>query len=233
MRTVFAFALVGDHNPSIPAHRAIPVALAMAATFHQISLSQTWIATSEIDSAERIFSTFDGIWCVPGSPYRNADGAMKGIQFAREQGIPFLGTCGGFQHALLEFAANCLGIQDATHAESDPLASRPLIAPLACSLVDDDVELVLEPGSILQKSYGTTRVVEQYRCSYGPNPEHERSLFSGELRATARDRDGNVRGAELTTHPFFVGVLFQPERRAFKGLLPPLVRDFVGAVQNR
>lgn len=55
MRTAFALALVGDHNPFIPAHRAIPVALAMAATFHQVSLSQTWIATSKVDSAN-VFS---------------------------------------------------------------------------------------------------------------------------------------------------------------------------------
>lgn len=111
-------------------------------------------------------------------------------------------------------------MQDATHAESDPPASRPLIAPLTCSLVDDDVELALEPGSILQKSYGTTRVVEQYRCSYGPNPEHERSLFSGQLRATVRDRDGNVRGAELISIRS-LGTLFQPKRRGLQGFTAP------------
>ena len=91
-------------------------------------------------------------------------------------------------------------------------------------------EIILEPESLLHKSYGTTRINEQYRCNYGPNPEHEKTLFGGSLCVAARDAAGEVRGGELRGHPFFVGTLFQPERRALRGELPPLVRDFMEAL---
>lgn len=63
----------------------------------------------------------------------NTQGALSTIRFAREQKLPFLGTCGGFQHALLEYARNALGIVDAAHAEIDPEGTQVLIAPLKCS----------------------------------------------------------------------------------------------------
>jgi CTP synthase (UTP-ammonia lyase) len=133
----------------------------------------------------------------------------------------------------MEYAKNVLGMANTDNAELDPGASHPLIAALTCSLFDVEGELVLEPESLLHKSYGTTRIREQYRCSYGPNPEHENAVFAEEFRVTARDASGQVRGAELRGHPFFVGTLFQPERRALKGELPPLAREFVGVLKQR
>jgi len=56
------------------------------------------------------------IWCVPGSPYANESAVIGAIRWARESGIPFLGTCGGFQHAVLEFARNVMGLSAAEHA---------------------------------------------------------------------------------------------------------------------
>jgi CTP synthase (UTP-ammonia lyase) len=120
------------------------------------------------------------------------------------------------------------------HAETSPGASRPLIALLTCSLVGVQAELILEPESLLYKSYGSSRIHEGYFCNYGPSPEHEKTLFVGSLHITARDVAGEVRAGELRDHPFFVGTLFQPERRALQGELPPIVRDFVGAlIQDR
>ena len=62
------------------------------------------------------------MWCVPGSPYHSAEGALAAIRFAREKRRVFLGTCGGFQHALIEFARNVLGVSQAEHAETAPTA---------------------------------------------------------------------------------------------------------------
>jgi len=130
----------------------------------------------------------------------------------------------------MEYAKNVLGMANTDNAELNPVTSHPLIATLTCSPVEVEADVILEPGSLLHKSYGTTRIREQYRCSYGPNPEHENALFAEEFRVTARDADGQVRGGELRSHPFFVGTLFQPERRALKGELPPLAREFVGVL---
>jgi CTP synthase (UTP-ammonia lyase) len=226
----FRVALVGDYDPSVPAHQAIPVALELAADHHHVSLQWDWLHTSRIEDARSMLRDYDGIWCVPASPYANTQGALDAIRFAREQGKPFLGTCGGFQHALIEYARNVAGLAAADHAESDPEAALPLISRLSCSLVEKEMELALAEGSLIARSYGATRTNERYRCSFGPNPAYQRELFNGALRATAHDLDGEVRGGELAAHPFFVGTLFQPERRSLRGELPPLVRDFVGSI---
>ncbi|NYF79686.1 CTP synthase C-terminal region-related (seleno)protein [Granulicella arctica] len=230
MSNSYRIALVGDYDSSVPAHQAIPLALALAARYHKVAVEGVWVHTLQIEDADALLATYDGIWCVPASPYSNTRGALEAIRVAREKAIPFLGTCGGFQHALIEYARNVQGLVDADHAETNPDASLALIVPLVCSLVEKEAELVLTEGSLLYRSYGVPRVVEGYRCSYGPNPEHEQALFAGSLRATAHDLDGAVRGAELSGHPFFVGTLFQPERKSLKGELSPVVRDFVGAV---
>lgn len=233
MSSQYSIALVGDYSPSVIAHQSIPLALDLAAAQHGVKIDAAWVPTSRIQDAEVELSSYHGIWCVPASPYENTEGALDAIRFARERQMPFLGTCGGFQHAIMEYAQNILHLTNTEHAELTPGASQPLIAVLACSLVEAMAEIILEPESLLHKSYGRTRIQEQYRCSYGPNPEHEKALFSGSLRVTARDAGGEVRGGELQGHPFFVGTLFQPERRALRGELPPLVRDFVGAAIRR
>lgn len=107
-------ALIGDYDPQVTAHQAIPVALEMAAEHSGLNVQWQWLATDDIH-AETPLHRFDGVWCVPASPYRSMDGALLAIRFAREQRRPFLGTCGGFQHAVLEYARNVLGWSDAEH----------------------------------------------------------------------------------------------------------------------
>ena len=230
MSKSYRIALVGDYDPSVTAHQAIPIAIELAARHHGRNVDGEWIHTSKISDPEKMFAGYDGVWCVPASPYANTQGALDAIRAARERGIPFLGTCGGFQHAVLEYARNVQGWTDADHAELNPNAVAPLIALLKCSLVEKEAEIRLAEGSLILRSYGCQRIVEGYRCSYGVNPEYTDRLFDGALRPTAWDKDGEVRAAELVGHPFFVGTLFQPERKALKGELPPLVRDFVAAV---
>jgi CTP synthase (UTP-ammonia lyase) len=230
MSTRIRIALVGDYNPAVTAHQAIPPALELAAQHHGKNVDGVWVHTSQVGDAETTLRKYDGVWCVPASPYANTQAALNAIRVARERAMPFLGTCGGFQHALLEYARNVLGLVDADHAETNPQASLPLITPLTCSLVEKEMEIALAEGSLLRRSYGVARIVEGYRCSYGPNPRYERELFAGPLRVSARDAEGEVRGAELSGHPFFVGTLFQPERKSLVGELPPVVRDFVGAI---
>jgi CTP synthase (UTP-ammonia lyase) len=168
-----AIGLVGDHDARVTAHRAIPLALQAAAQCLGIAVDQRWLPTERIHSAG-VLRDLDGLWCVPASPYRSRDGALRAIRHAREQGLPFLGTCGGFQHAVLEFARHVLGWADAEHGETAPDSRRAVIAPLQCSLVE-------------------------------------------------------VRAIELDGHPFFVATLFQPERVALQGGVPPLALAFVRA----
>jgi len=223
-------ALVGDFNPSVVAHQAIPKALHLAGRQHSVDVEPVWMHTSTITQVDTQFAGFNGIWCVPASPYANMAGALAAIRYARERGLPFLGSCGGFQHALLEYARNVCGMPEAEHAETDPGAPLRLITPLACSLVEQSDEIVLAEGGQFRRAYGRERITEGYHCSYGLNREYESRIFRGGLRATAHDRNGEVRGVELARHPFFVAALFQPKRRALTNEVPPLVAAFVTAM---
>jgi len=222
-------ALVGDHDPSAVAHRAIPAALALAGKALDLDLESKWVGTETVDPSAPGLAGFDGVWCVPASPYRSTGGALAAIRWARERGVPFLGTCGGFQHAVLECAAALWGIPFPAHAELDPGAADPVIAPLACALVEKGGRVRFVAGSTLASAYGTASAIEEYHCSYGMSPRSRPHLDAGPLRAAAWDDDGDVRGVELDGHPFFVATLFQPERGALRGVLPPLVRAFVAA----
>ena len=116
-------ALIGDHNPEVVAHRAIPLALELAQKNLSSVLQWDWIGTDAITDAPRQLAGHAGVWCVPASPYKSMDGALAAIRFARETKRPFLGTCGGFQHALIEFARNVIGVTGADHAET----AQPLV----------------------------------------------------------------------------------------------------------
>jgi CTP synthase (UTP-ammonia lyase) len=218
-------ALVGDFDSSVVAHQAIPKALELTGNVEPV-----WVHTSSISRVGEQFATFDGIWCVPASPYANMQGALDAIRYARECGRPFLGTCGGFQHAMLEYARNVCGVAEAQHAETHPGAALPLISPLACSLVEQSEEILLAEGSRFGLAYGTPQVTEGYHCSYGLNPEYASMVLRDGLHATAHGRNGEVRGVELAGHPFYVAALFQPERRVLRGEVPPLVAAFVAAM---
>lgn len=224
--------LIGDYNTTVPAHQAIPIALELAADSAAMEVNLQRVPTEEIRVVARV-SMFDGLWCVPASPYRNMEGALLAIQYARESGRPFLGTCGGFQHAVIEYARNVQGWADAEHAETAPDAVRPVISPLACALVEATGTVRFFPDSRIAKAYGAGEATEGYRCRYGLNPAFQAALVSGPLRAAADDATGETRAVELDDHPFFVATLFQPERAALKGQLPPLVASFVRACARR
>lgn len=221
-------ALIGDYDPQVTAHQAIPVALGMAAEHTGLNVQFQWLGTDVI-TADTPLENFDGFWCVPASPYHNEDGALRAIRFAREQQRPFLGTCGGFQHAVLEYARNVLGWGDAEHGETSPDAARALLSPLTCSLVETVDSIHLVEGSLTAKAYENINISEGYRCRYGVNPEFERALLSEQLCAVGHDSSGDLRAVELRGHPFFVATLFQPERAALKGILPPLVSALIEA----
>lgn len=221
-------ALIGDYDPQVTAHQAIPVALALVAEQLDRQVQFEWLATDQIH-ADTPLNRFDGFWCVPASPYKSEQGALRAIRFAREQQRPFLGTCGGFQHAVLEFSRDVLGWMDAEHGETSPNAERAILSPLTCSLVEAIDSIHLLPGSLIAKAYETSEIQEGYRCRFGVNPQFEAELLKHQLQAVGRDSAGDLRAIELKDHRFFVATLFQPERAALKGQMPPLVRAFIEA----
>src|SRR2546421_7588495 len=154
-------ALVGDRSPHVRAHVRIPALLDALAERDHLVLDAYWIPSED---AETGLDGFDAVWLIPGSPYKSEAGAVAAVRAAREGGIPFLGTCGGFQHALLEYARNVCGLPDARHAEQSGDLENAVIIPLECSLVGHEAVIKLVPGSLAESILGADRTLERYHC---------------------------------------------------------------------
>jgi CTP synthase (UTP-ammonia lyase) len=223
-------ALVGDYSDRHAAHRAVPKALELARERAGAAVGWEWVATRRIGDASRDLASYAATWIVPASPYENMQGVLGAARWAREGRRPLLGTCGGFQHMLVEFARNEAGIPDADHGETNPGGSALVVTQLSCSLAEKAGTVNFAEGSLLARAYGAPRATEGYNCSFGVNARYGPALEAAGLRFTSWDDAGDLRGAELASHPFYAGVLFQPERAALRGEVPPLVLAFVRAV---
>ena len=220
--------LIGERDIGKKAHQGIEASIALFRTEVDFELEFAWIptATTTAKSVESTLGDATGIWCVPGSPYENTDGALLAIKHARTNGIPFLGTCGGFQHALMEFARNVLH-RSASHEELDPDAKDAFIVQLECSLVGTNAKVVATNRKLFSSILGADESIEEFNCGYGIHTDLA-GIFNGtELEFVAHDEAGQPRAFRLRNHPFFIGTLFQPERRALTGSLHPIVRAFL------
>lgn len=220
-------ALLGEYSPSFAPHAATDAAIAHSAAAANLDVAAEWISTAEIDAG--FFDNYDGVWIAPGSPYKNMENALRVIRHCRENRVPCFGTCGGFQHMVIEYARNVLGFADAQHAEYDPYASRLFISRLACSLVGREMKLNFKPDSQVAKIYGATETRERYYCNFGVAPDAAELLKSGALHVVGSDAEGEVRVVELPGHPFFIGTLFVPQARSTPERPHPLVTAFLEA----
>ena len=227
-------ALIGERDPAKRAHLGIEASLAWFQRDTDSTLVVRWVPTASIspDTVAGVLQGATGIWCVPGSPYQSTEGALLAIRYARERRIAFLGTCGGFQHALMEFSRNVLG-RSAVHQEMDATAVDPLIVQLSCSLVGAKARVLATPGGWFADILGGSESIEEFNCNYGLAPAFVPAFAGSDLEFGAHDEAGQVRAFRLSSHPFFVGTLFQPERRALTGTLHPLVQAFLNLARRR
>ena len=222
--------IIGDYSPGNPTHRATGDAIRHASDAIGVPFEADWIPTASLDTdPATTLEAFDGLWCAPGSPYASLAGALNGVRFARETGRPFLGTCGGFQHAVLEYARNVLGIADADHAEYDPYASNLFVSRLACSLKGRTMSVRIREGSLARAGYASAEAEEQYYCNFGLSPESEALLHDGGLVVVGVDQDGEARIVELADHRHFIATLFVPQVNSRPSRPHPLVLGFLNA----
>lgn len=237
--------IIGDFNPEFRSHHATNDALQHAARKLEMKVESAWVPTPSLvePGAAVLLDSFDGLWASPGSPYKSFDGMLKGIEFARVHDRPFLGTCGGFQHALIECARNVLGIRDATTAEEDPNAKNVVIYPVSCAVPNRAPDapklsgvvpkIRLRPGSYLISYYGGKEVVEEeFFCNFEVNPEFEWMAMEAGFPVVARGEREECRAIESPAHQFFVATLFQPQLSSRADEPHPLVLAFVQAVAD-
>jgi CTP synthase (UTP-ammonia lyase) len=226
--------IIGDYQPERPSHRATDDALAHSAGALGLDLQTKWIATYALsqDGWEDRIGGFDGFFVAPGSPYKSLEGSLNAIRFAREKKRPLIGTCGGFQHVVIEFARNVLDVRDAQHAEYNPEASTLLVTSLSCSLAGKSFVVQIAPGSLAYRAYGCNQVTENYYCSFGLNPEYRAQLESAGMRTTGveageEQTHGESRIIEWPEHPFYLATLFVPQIRSTKECPHPLINTFL------
>lgn len=214
--------IVGDRNPTNPTHRATDNALA------QLGVDARWIPTPRLLEQPSLLAACDGALITPGSPYASMDGAIAAIRFAREQRMPVLGTCGGFQHMVVEFARNVAGLIGADHAEEYPEAHELVVVPLACSLAGQEHAVMVKPGTLAAELYGKLETVEPFFCTYGLNSAYRESLEEAGLLFSGFDSEGEPRILELPGQPFFVGTLYVPQA-SYRYAPHPLLAGLVTA----
>ncbi len=222
--------VIGDYDPARETHVATTAAVGHAAARLGMDADVVWIATEQVGtSGDEALDGMDGLVIAPGSPYRSLAGALIAIEHARVHDLPLLGTCGGFQHVVLEFARNVAGFDDAQHAEYDPDASSLFITPLSCSLAGRDMSVDLVEGTRAAEAYGHLTATEHYYCNFGLNPDYVESIVEAGLVVTGTDQDGEQRILELPDHRFFVATLFVPQTSSAPRSPHPLVAALVAA----
>jgi CTP synthase (UTP-ammonia lyase) len=218
--------VLGDRNLEYVTHRELDAALARLPG----GVAGAWVA-SDADVGAALDAA-DGVWVAPGTPYRDDDAVYAAIGRARATGLPLLGTCGGFQYAVVELARGLAGL-NAHHAETDPDGEALVAAPLACSLVGQERTVTCVAGTRLAEICGTEPFAGFHWCNYGLAPEFEDALVAAGVVIAARAPDAGVEGIELPGHPFFVATLFQPQVGALAGApLHPLIEAFVAAARR-
>ena len=202
-------AMVGDRNLAYESHRAIEATVALL----QADVDMRWVGTDD-PNFQRTVERADAVWALPGTPYVNDAAAYVAITHARTTGQPFLGTCGGFQYAMVEYARNVAGWTGAGHAETEPDADELVVDHLACSLFGEQRTVTMVPGTKLAQICGTAPFVGFHFCNFGvPDSQMARLVEHGVI-VSAHTEDAAVEGIELPDHPFFVATLFQPQMAA-------------------
>lgn len=224
--------VVGDFDETSPTHSATDESLAHAAARLGVRADVRWAATDDLARDLGVVRSADALLCAPGSPYRSLAGALRALHHGRTEGVPTLGTCGGFQHAVLEYARDVLAVTDAAHAEYDPYASRLFISQLTCSLRGRTLPVTLTEGTRAAALYGGTKTDERYYCDFGLNPEYERQLHENGLRVAGTGAEGEARVLEIAEHPYYLATLFVPQTSSTPDAPHPLLLGLLEAART-
>jgi CTP synthase (UTP-ammonia lyase) len=217
-------ALLGDDRGH-PSHQELNALVPRMAD--ELGVDAVWVPTaSEFDPLD-----FAGVWLVPGSPYENDNAVYAALSAVRTHGVPFLGTCGGFQYAVIEYLRNVLGVH-ATHAESDGEDRDNAVSAMACSLYGEQRTVTPQPGSRFISWIGDPFVGMHY-CNYAPTEAAITTLRNAGVIVGATAPDTSAEVLEFPDHPFYVASLFQPHIGASRGEpIHPLIRAFVAATAS-
>lgn len=238
-------ALVGKYVQLNDAYLSVVEALRHACISHDASLDLHWINAENIESegAEKLLKGMDAIVVPGGFGNRGVNGKIAAIRWAREQRVPFLGLCLGMQCAVIEWARNIAGLEDASSAELNPNSKHPVIhlLPEQQDVVDlgGTMRLGVYPCRLQanttgQSLYNEEVVYERHRHRYEFNNSYRTLLMESGYVISGTSPDGRlVELIELKNHPFFIACQYHPEFLSRPGKPHPLFGGLIQAAQIR
>ena len=234
-------ALVGKYIKLHDAYLSVVESLIHAGAYHDAKVKIHWVESEEItpDTVDELLSPVDAILIPGGFGPRGTEGKILAVNYARTHKKPFLGICLGLQMAVIEYARNVAGLQNANSTEMDTQTPYPVI-----DMMETQVGVThlggtqrlgqytcqLEEGTKSMEAYGTPVIHERHRHRYEFNSQFADRIFDGNMRkAGTNPETGLVEIVELTDHPWFVSVQFHPEFLSRPMRPHPLFREFIGA----
>ncbi len=232
--------LVGKYVELKDSYKSIAEAFIHAGVANEIKVNVKWISSETAeDNIEESLAGLDGILVAPGFGERGIQGKINAVKYARENNIPFLGICLGMQCAVIEFARNVVGLENAHSFEMNPETPYPVI-DLMHSQKDVSEKggtmrlgaypCKIEKGTNAFKIYGKSLIQERHRHRYEFNNEYLNQFNVAGMVTSGINPDTNlVEIVELPNHPFFVGVQFHPEYKSTVEAPSPLFVQFIKA----
>ncbi len=234
-------ALIGKYTELPDAYKSICESFIHAGAANDCRVKLTYInsETVEKEGAENLLADKAAILVAPGFGVRGFEGKISAVKYARENNIPFLGICLGMQCAVIEFARNVVGLQDAHSSEMDPMTKHPII-----DLMEEQKGITakggtmrlgsypgtLESGSTVHAAYGKNEITERHRHRYEFNNNYLEQVTALGMEAVGVNPDtGLVEVVEIKDHPWFVGAQYHPEYKSTVLDPHPLFVSFVKA----
>ncbi|MCR4892374.1 MAG: CTP synthase [Lachnospiraceae bacterium] len=237
--------LVGKYVGLHDAYLSVAESLHHAGFYHNVNINLHWIDSEEInpESVESILSNLQGIIVPGGFGNRGIEGMILAAKYARENRIPYFGICLGMQIAVIEFARNVAGIQDADSGEFNEQCRHKVIDFMPGQSEDIDkggtlrlgaYPCQIKPGTTMERCYKTLQISERHRHRHEFNNEYREVLEEAGLTLSGLSPDGKlVETVEFSDRPFHVGVQYHPEFKSRPNRPHPLFLGFIGAALGK
>jgi CTP synthase len=234
-------AICGKYVTLKDAYKSIIEAFVHAGVANDARVELEWVSSENIkkQGPEPFLDNIDGLLIPGGFGERGVEGKIEAIRFVRQHGVPFLGICLGMQCAVIEFARNVCGLEDAQSTEFNREAAHPVITLLSeqreVTNMGGTMRLgaypcALTEGTKTHRAYGAAQISERHRHRYEFNNQYREQIFGAGMAPAGLSPDGTlVEIIEIPDHPWFVAVQFHPELKSRPTAPHPLFRDFIAA----
>lgn len=237
--------LIGKYTKLHDAYLSVAEALHRGGYENSVHVDIRWIESEDLEEQDpgTILGDVDGILVPGGFGVRGVEGKMQAARYAREHDVPYLGICLGMQTAVMEFARDVLGYEDADSAEFNEESTHKVIdfmpdqrgnIPKGGTMRLGAYPCVIRSGSILEQAYGKKEIQERHRHRYEFNNEYREAIQLAGMDVTGTSPDGRlVEAVEIPALRFFVGVQYHPEFKSRPNAAHPLFRELVRAAMQK